>query len=115
MLVIIVPNINCIGRFVFGTKWTWVLPWHCIFFSPRSLSALLERAGFDVVKSYQTPSPLWYPESFARRFPNIPWVEELFRKFRALSVMAFAPLVLAGYLLGISDNLTVVARVREGS
>lgn len=115
VLVIIVPNINCIGRFVFGTKWTWVLPWHCIFFSPRSLSALLERAGFDVVKSYQTPSPLWYPESFARRFPNIPWVEELFRKFRALSVMAFAPLVLAGYLLGISDNLTVVARVREGS
>lgn len=110
LLVVVVPNINCIGRYLFDTDWSWILPWHCIFFSPRSLAALLERAGFQVLKSYQTPSPLWYPDSFFRRFPRLGGASRLLRKYRFLSILAFAPVVAAGYLAGLSDNLTVIAK-----
>ena len=34
LLLIVVPNIDCIGRRLFDTDWTWVLPWHCNFFNP---------------------------------------------------------------------------------
>lgn len=113
LLVVVVPNINCIGRYIFDTKWSWILPWHCIFFSPRSLSNLLERVGFEVIKGYQTPSPLWYPESFFRRFPRLAVFTRLFDKFRVLSVIVFAPVVFLGYLTGFSDNITMIARVKK--
>lgn len=113
LLVVVVPNINCIGRYIFDVRWSWILPWHCNFFSPGSLSVLLERAGFEVVRGYQTPSPLWYPESFFRCFPRLTSVSRLFDKFRALSIMAFAPVVLLGYLTGFSDNITMIARVKK--
>ena len=63
LLVIIVPNIDCIGRYLFGTKWSWILPWHCNFFTPSSIVQIAQRAGFDRCTLYQTPSPLWYPRS----------------------------------------------------
>ena len=66
VLLIVVPNIDCIGRKIFASDWTWVLPWHCNFFNPRSLKYLLEECGYQVAKSWQTPSPLWFPEIFAR-------------------------------------------------
>lgn len=115
LLVVVVPNINCIGRYLFETKWSWILPWHCIFFSPNSLSTMLERAGFEVVKGYQTPSPLWYPESFFRRFPRFAAFSRVFDRFRPLSVFAFAPVVLLGFLTGYSDNITMIARARRGA
>lgn len=106
LLLVVVPNIDCIGRKIFDADWTWVLPWHCNFFSPRSLTHLLERCGFQVVKSWQTPSPLWYPESFARRFPRL----GALLKISPLTMLLFAPLVGLGYISGYSDNLTMIAR-----
>ena len=114
LLVVVVPNINCVGRYLFEADWSWILPWHCIFFSPRSLTALLQRAGFEVVKRYQTPSPLWYPESFFRRFPRLAPLSRLFDRFRLLSIVTFAPIVLLGFLTGFSDNITIIARTRKG-
>jgi hypothetical protein len=90
----------------FDADWTWVLPWHCNFFAPYSLEMLLKNCGYDVVKSYQTPSPLWYPESFARKFPRLGKM----LKLTPLSMLLFAPLVGFGYLSGNSDNLTMIAR-----
>lgn len=113
LLVVVVPNINCIGRFLFETDWSWVLPLHCIFFSPGSLAAMLDRAGFEVIRKYQTPSPLWYPKSFFRRFPRLAGLSRVFDKFRALSIIAFAPVVLLGYLTGFSDNITMIARLKK--
>ena len=55
----------------------------------------------DVVKSYQTPSPLWYPESFTRKFPRL----EKMLKLTPLTMLLFAPLVGLGYLSGNSDNI----------
>jgi SAM-dependent methyltransferase len=113
LLVVVVPNINCIGRYLFEAKWSWILPWHCIFFSPASLATLVERAGFELIKGYQTPSPLWYPDSFFRCFPRLAPVSRLFDRFRALSIVAFAPIVILGYLTGLSDNITMIARIKR--
>jgi protoporphyrinogen oxidase/SAM-dependent methyltransferase len=34
LLLVIVPNIYCIGTLLFREHWTWVLPYHCHFFTP---------------------------------------------------------------------------------
>ena len=113
--VIIVPNINCIGRYLFGARWTWVLPWHCDFFSPRSMRYLMKRSGFDVVKLYQMPSPLWYPQSFLRLIPGSErFSAGLYRTLSLASFLPFIPLVLLGYLTGQSDNITIIARREQG-
>ncbi|MBW4054799.1 MAG: class I SAM-dependent methyltransferase [Proteobacteria bacterium] len=106
LLLVVVPNIDCIGRKIFEADWTWVLPWHCNFFNPCSLTSLLEGSGFQVAKSWQTPSPLWYPESFARKFPRI----GAMLKITPLTMLLFAPLVGLGYISGHSDNLTMIAQ-----
>lgn len=111
LLVVIVPNINCIGRYLFDTRWTWVLPWHCNFFTPKSLPRMLERAGLSVAMKYQTPSPLWYPESLLRLLPSgARLIREAYARLSALMFLPFAPLILTGHLLGMSDNITVMAR-----
>jgi SAM-dependent methyltransferase len=111
VLLIVVPNIDCIGRKIFDTNWTWVLPWHCNFFNPLSLRTLLENCGYDTVKMYQTPSPLWYPESFSRKFPHM----GAFLSTTPLSMLLFMPVIGWGYLTGFSDNLTVLARAKQSA
>lgn len=106
LLLVVVPNIDCIGRKLFDTDWTWVLPWHCNFFNPRSLAQLIEGSGFSVVTSWQTPSPIWYPESLNRRFPH---AGHLFGS-GVFAKLLFAPVSLIGLLCGWGDNLTVLAR-----
>lgn len=110
LLLIIVPNIDCIGRKLFNTNWTWVLPWHCNFFNQYSLSSLLDLSGYDIVQMYQTPSPLWYPESFARCFPRL---GRLLHRTK-LSMLLFAPLIVLGQMTAQSDNITVLARPKLG-
>jgi len=105
LLLIIVPNIDCIGRKIFTTDWTWVLPFHCNFFNPRSLRTLLDACGYDIAQIYQTPSPLWYPESFARRFPRVGRLLSM----TPASMLLFAPLIALGYITYHSDNITVLA------
>jgi len=111
LVLVIVPNIDCIGRYIFDTEWTWVLPWHCNFFNPASLRSLMSRAGFNIIKEYQTPSPLFYAESFLRRFPS-PIFKKLDQTLGVLSSLAFSSLALMGQLLGHGDNITVIARKR---
>lgn len=106
VLLVIVPNIDCIGRKIFDTDWTWVLPWHCNFFNPRSLTQLLEESGYHADQSWQTPSPLWYPESFARKFPRL----GAKLKINPMTMLLFGPLVALGLLSRHSDNLTIIAR-----
>lgn len=110
LLLVIVPNIDCIGTLLFREHWTWVLPYHCHFFTPPSLKALLTRAGLTVEKSYQTPSPLWYPESFLRYVSLGGKIAELYRRLSITTLLPFAPLVGLGALIGKSDNITMFAR-----
>lgn len=109
-MLVVVPNINCLGRYLFDTRWAWILPWHCNFFTPKSLRVFLRRSGFEVVDLYQTPSPLYFPGSFARRFPGrlSRW---LVTKHKVAAMLALSPLAVAGSLLGMGDNLNAVVRV----
>ena len=61
VLLVTLPNINFIGRYVFQELWEWILPWHLHFYQPQTILRLLERSGFESLRIYQTPSPFWYP------------------------------------------------------
>jgi 2-polyprenyl-3-methyl-5-hydroxy-6-metoxy-1,4-benzoquinol methylase len=110
LLLVIVPNIDCIGRIFFREHWTWVLPFHCHFFTPQSLRALLTRAGLKVAKSYQTPSPLWYSESFFRFTGMEGKIEAIYKRLSIAALLPFAPVVALGSITGKSDNITMFAR-----
>lgn len=113
VLSVTVPNINSIGRYLFQEKHAWVLPWHVHFYYPKTLTALLERVGFHKVKLYQVPSPLWYPKSLIDLFsPKSLCARTLARTPRILLMMLFAPIVLVGWMLGVSDNVTILATKR---
>ena len=109
LLLVIVPNIKCLGRYLFDTHWTWVLPWHCNFFSPRSLQVLVQSVGFNNIKSYQTPSPMYYQESLLRRFP-VPFLKKCFQAISPAGMLAFSPFIAAGLLFGLGDNLCAITR-----
>ncbi len=111
VVLVVVPNINCLGRYLFETRWAWVLPWHCNFFTPRSIHRFLTGEDFDIVAYYQTPSPLYYPGALVRTFPNR-FVKWLLGNNRVVSMMLCAPLAIGGKWLGMGDNINVVARVR---
>lgn len=111
VVLVVVPNINCLGRYLFETRWSWVLPWHCNFFTPKSLSRFLSSQGFEAFAKFQTPSPLYYPGALIRTFPNrlIKWA---MGRNRVLAMVLCAPLAIIGKWLGMGDNLNVVARIR---
>jgi 2-polyprenyl-3-methyl-5-hydroxy-6-metoxy-1,4-benzoquinol methylase len=110
ILLITVPNINSIGRYIFQEKHVWVLPWHLHFYYPKTLTALLRRVGFNERKLYQIPSPLWYPNSFIDLFNENGTFKRILEKLpKILLMILFAPIVMAGWMFGASDNLTIVA------
>jgi 2-polyprenyl-3-methyl-5-hydroxy-6-metoxy-1,4-benzoquinol methylase len=114
LLVVIVPNIDCIGRYIFGTKWSWILPWHCNFFNPSSLARIAHRAGFTPCDLYQMPSPLWYPRSFLQLLPGGDKLRSrIYKRLSSLVFIPFAPVVAAGVLSGYSDNITLITRVSK--
>lgn len=109
IILIIVPNINSLGRYLFDDKWDWVLPIHCSFFSPKSIRTLLGCSGFDVLESYQTPSPLYFTESLLRKIDNrelTSWFKEHSMAARCLSSIC----TVFGTAMGLGDNVTVIAR-----
>jgi SAM-dependent methyltransferase len=109
IVLLVVPNINCLGRYLFGVDWQWVLPWHCNFFNPKSIKRILHLAGFADMTLYQTPSPLYFFDSLGRKL-NTRLFEGLREKSRAALLLVSAPFALLGTVLGIGDNITVVAR-----
>jgi SAM-dependent methyltransferase len=45
-----VPNYDSLTRLATGSAWaSWVFPQHVYFYTPRTLSDLIERAGFEVL------------------------------------------------------------------
>lgn len=109
VVLLVVPNIDCLGRYLFGTDWEWVLPWHCNFFNPKSIKRILASAGFTDMALYQTPSPLYFFDSLGRKL-NTRLFSKLRDKWNAALLLASAPFALLGTVLGLGDNITVVAR-----
>lgn len=114
LILITIPNINSIGRYIFKENWEWVLPWHLHFFYPKTLKALIEKMGYECVKLYQMPSPLWYPSSLGRYFGKNSRINKLFATYAKLSTLIFvSPIVLLGVVLGLNDNMTLIAKKGE--
>ncbi len=109
LILLVVPNIDCLGRYLFGTDWSWILPWHCNFFNPQSIRSILQSAGFSDMTLYQTPSPLYFFDSLGRKL-NTQFFAQLKKKFRVPLLLASTPFALLGAMLGMGDNITVVAR-----
>ena len=111
VLLIIIPNINSIGRYVFQENWQWILPWHLHFYAPRTLTALLEKTGYKTLKSYQIPSPLWYPSSFSNAFPENSKIKNFFDGIPSfIKFIPFLPLIFIGFILNLNDNMPLIAQ-----
>jgi len=55
-LIIGVPNMDCLQRRLFGKAWWyWEVPRHFWHFTPKTLTALLERAGYQIFRLYAQP------------------------------------------------------------
>lgn len=111
LLLIIIPNINSIGRHLFRENWEWILPWHLHFYTPRTLSALLEKERYQKLRIYQIPSPLWYPLALKRaffrnkqtKFPN------------SFLILLSLPIIFFGFILNLNDNMTLIFRKSDGT
>jgi len=50
VLVMEIPNIECLPARLFGSRWTQLdLPRHLVFFSPATIADMLGRAGYEVL------------------------------------------------------------------
>ncbi len=69
MLVIALPNINSIDRICYGKKWRgYRMPFHLYHFSTKTLTKMLNKAGFKVVRrEYSVP---WAVRQLAQRLIN---------------------------------------------
>ncbi len=110
VLIIVIPNIDCIGRHIFKENWAWILPWHLHFYTTRTLSLLLKNLGYKKLSVYQTPSPLWYPYSM-----NMAWGDRSNRGQipQLLALLAATPIILFGMILNKNDNMTLIFRNQE--
>ena len=105
LLVIIIPNIDCLGRHLYRENWEWVLPWHLHFYTPKTLTRLLEKLGYSKIKIYQTPSPLWHPQTLNRALTNSPLKIQL---SHWAALLLSLPIVFWGFLLNKNDNMTLI-------
>jgi len=109
LLLIVVPNLRCIGKKFFGRHWEWVVPWHCNFFTPRALEQFVVHCGYAPLASHQSPSPLYYAESLGRAMQS-PALEKFFSRHRLAGLSIALPLAIIGLCTGMADNITLVAR-----
>ena len=77
LLVIEVPNVEAYWSKFFGKNWdNWYLPYHRVHFSSRSLRAVLERGGLEIMSEHAAHVPS-FGRSFARmlgRENSLPFV-----------------------------------------
>lgn len=82
-VAISVPNLNSLSRRLMGQRWYFYIPEeHLHYFSPSSLSRLLKRAGFEVLRCRPTYKPLTFDYSLVQFREYNPWI------YRPLNVMA---------------------------
>lgn len=115
LLLVVIPNINSLGRYLFREHFAWVLPWHLHFYNPKTLTMLLEKNGYKKMKIYQMPSPLWYPEMLCQFFGENHSITKFFkRRSRIFNIAFCSPIVFLGLLLNLNDNMTLIFKNNHG-
>ena len=56
-VLIVVPNSKSLGVRIFGRNYNWNVPDHISFFSPQTITAILQSEGFDVLNISHLISP----------------------------------------------------------
>lgn len=85
LLIFTTVNMGGLGAKIFRGRWPWFMRMHLHYFTPKSLSALVERAGFQVLSTSTVPKilKLSYLIDRARNFLGPParlasWFAERF-------------------------------------
>mgnify|MGYP001618602627 CR=1 FL=1 len=81
VLIITIPNFRSISRMIFGKYWYHLdAPRHLYHFTPRTLTAMLRKAGFRNIYIEFIPSPKYFLQSYAfwkyggkKSFPKLIW------------------------------------------
>ena len=107
ILLIIIPNINCIGRYIFKENWEWILPWHLHFYTPKTLEKLLVKSGYRKIEIYQMPSPLWYPRTLNKALFG---ANAKFKFPESVALILCLPIVFLGFIFNLNDNMTLIFR-----
>lgn len=106
-IVIEVPNIACFGNSLFGRHWDgWYLPYHRSHFSRRSLVAVLEQAGLEVLAVHGAVVP-----TMGRTFANLLGLQNTLPMLLA-GIVAHPVQLLGEWLTGEPSALRAIARKR---
>jgi 2-polyprenyl-3-methyl-5-hydroxy-6-metoxy-1,4-benzoquinol methylase len=116
ILLITLPNINCIGRYMFQEHWEWVLPSHIHFFKPKTLHQLIDIAGFERISFFQAPTPLYYPAAIRKTFQNNKNFTKIWDRIPLfVKMIFFLPIIFVGVILNANDNMTMICRKKSNS
>ena len=105
VLTIEVPNFHSISRMIFRNTWYCLdAPRHLYHFTPATLSAMLQRAGFSRNAVISIASPKYFLQSFSfwywggrHSYPRIVWY-------------LFTPCARLAAFVGVSSTMRAVAR-----
>jgi len=110
-ILIVVPNAASLGVRIFGRNYNWNIPDHISFFSPVTVSDLLNKAGFRVLSiSHLTSPPLLF-YSFHKYMDKRSEEGRRSLKFSNPFVanLLFMPLAMLGKLTGYGEVIAVYA------
>ena len=113
LLVVGVPNIESFEARVFGERWIGLdIPRHLSHFSPSTLSALVERSGFDVLRLRPAMFASSLSESLALALPGRAGRWLLGSRIGRLLYFASVFPASLSYLLGNAPVLEMLCRRR---
>ncbi len=117
IIYITTPNIRSIPAGLFTTYWIGMadVPRHCFFYTPKTMSCLLHKAGFRVMHWYTISSTSGYTaalEFILRERFKLDIGRDRVRKNAVLARMVL-PLVRLGDWVKLGDNLHIIAQKRE--
>jgi SAM-dependent methyltransferase len=104
ILCLVTPNLQSLAARLAGKKWWHFRPAHLAYFSSKSLSILLERAGFSILKKKNYSWTFSVHYLLSRRA----FFEPLLRSSRISSFLRGIPIKLA-----LRDSFEVYARKRN--
>ncbi|QUS59978.1 class I SAM-dependent methyltransferase [Synechocystis sp. PCC 7339] len=105
-IILALPNLNSISRFVFRSLWHgWDPPIHVHHYNSKSIEFILDKAGYKIVSIYTNTKP----DGFSRSLNKL--LDAKYR-FLLLRILIF-PFLWFLNLFGLGDELIVIAKLKD--